>query len=413
MYTKLFDGNRRVLLAMAIAVALAPASVVAKTLGFVITTWKTAMIEDRFIDECPEGYNVGYDEIWWRGISKADRARLTEDGLKSRLDRYFSAIHRGPHGEDVCLNPTVVNDPPLLTAEGKNAYGMNLDGTVDGKATAESCTHQKFTGVDGTAGVDNQMYRLLACTYGFRANGNYEVNANEARKSNGKGVTLIEISGVDNLRHSPNVRVSFYRAIDQYTLDGGGNFTSFASYRIDADDDGTPRYGSTLKGKIENGVLTTEAGDVNLPFYGNYTYMNQLIRKLRLRLELLPNGEAAKGMAAGYYNVDQLMFYIGGLGPIASVGISNCPSIYVAAHQLADGYPDPKTGNCTALSSAFNFEAVAAFIIHPETETSTASVGPLQRFTHYLAGLFQSLGFFKTASAGTVADTAASTVGGR
>lgn len=343
-----------------------------KTLGFVITTWNTGLYESKFIDECPEGFNVGYDEIWWRGLSKADRARLTDNGLKSRLDRYFNAIRRGPNGEDVCMNPTVVKDPPLLTVEGKVSYGANLDGNADGNASPKTCAHENFTGLDGTPGVDNQMYRLLGCIYGFRSYGQFEVNANENRKSNGNGMTLIEITGVDDAKNDKEVEVAFYRAIDQYTLDGGGDFTPFASYRVDAPG-GVPRYGSKVKGRIEDGVLLTEAGDVNLPFYGNYTYMNQEIKDMRLRLELSDDGAKARGMASGYYGVDQLMFYIGGLGPISSTAISNCPSIYVAAHELADGYPDPKTGKCTALSSAYNFSAVAAFIVHPKPNEQTAA----------------------------------------
>ena len=367
---------RRSGLALAAVCALfaGPAVAASKTMGFVITTWNTGLYESKFVDECPEGFNIGYDEIWWRGISKPERARLTENGLKSRLDRYFSAIRRGPNSEDVCMNPTVVKDPPLLTVEGKVSYGVNLDGNDDGSASPKTCQHQNFTGLDGTPGVDNQMYRLLGCIYGFRSYGQFEVNANENRKSNGNGMTLIEVAGVDDPKNDNEVQVSFYRAIDQYTLDGSGNFTPFASYRIDAPG-GKPRYSSSVKGRIENGVLITEPGDVNLPFYGNYTYMSQEIKDMRLRLDVSEDGASAQGMAAGYYGVDQLMFYVGGLGPISSTAISNCPSIYVAAHELADGYPDPKTGKCTALSSSFNFKAVAAFIVHPKTAEQTASSG--------------------------------------
>ena len=101
--------------------------------------------------------------------------------------------------------------------------------------------------------------------------------------------------------------------------------------------------------------------------------MNQEIKDMRLRLELSEDGAKVNGMASGYYGVDQLMFYIGGLGPISSTAISNCPSIYLAAHELADGHPDPQTGKCTALSSAYNFRAVAAFIIHPKAEQTASA----------------------------------------
>ncbi|MFO1426250.1 MAG: hypothetical protein U1F11_04625 [Steroidobacteraceae bacterium] len=359
-----------------------------RTLGFVITVRNIAMNESRFADECPEGFNPGYDELWWRGLSKQDRARLTDNGLKSRLERYFVAIRRGPHGEDVCMHPDSVKDPPLLLAEGKESYGMNLDGEEHGAATPKSCPHENFTGLDGTRGVDNQLFRLLGCVYGFRSYGQYEANENENRKSNGKGMTLIEVSNVDDPRNDDDVLVTFYRSIDQYTLDAAGRFVPFASYRIDAPD-GTPRYRSTLKGRIRDGVLTTEAGDVNLPFYGNYTYMNQLLRDMRLRMEIAPDLASAKGMQAGYYDVEQLMFYIGGLGPIASSAFSNCPSINVAAHQVADGYPDPKTGRCTAISAAFNFSAVAAFIVHPQGAAANGGErGLFARVAGYLRGMF-------------------------
>ena len=372
-----------------VCLASVPASApTSRTLGFVITLRNIAMNETRFADECPEGFNPSYDEIWWHGLSKPDRARLTDNGLKSRLDRYFVAIRRGPHGEDVCMNPTVVKDPPLLLAEGRGAYGMNLDGTTTGEPTPKSCKHAKFTGLDGTPGVDNQLYRLLGCVYGFRSYGQYEANENENRKSNGNGMTLIEVTNVDDPRNDDDVTVTFYRSIDQYTLDVGGKFVPFSSYRIDAPN-GKPRYSSSLKGRIKNGVLTTDAGDVNLPFYGNYTYMNQLLRNMRLRMEIAPNLASAKGMQAGYYDVEQLMFYIGGLGPIASSAISNCPSIYVAAHQIADGYPDPKTGDCTAISAAFNFSAVAAFIVHPDASQSASTAHRIfARVADFFRGLF-------------------------
>jgi hypothetical protein len=44
----------------------------------------------------------------------------------------------------------------------------------------------------------------------------------------------------------------------------------------------------------------------------------------------------------------------------------NCPAMYAAFKQMADGDPDPKTGQCTTISSAYGVEAVPAFLIHPE-----------------------------------------------
>jgi hypothetical protein len=160
-------GPRSALLVAALLISTAPVSLAAEakkdTLAFVVRDWFTAVYEGRFMDECPEGLNLANDEIWWRGLSKKDRARLTDNGLIQNLNRSGIAMRRGAHGEDVCLNPDAVTkpDPEFRTVEGSVSYGANLDGTTDGKATAKSCTHEKFATPDGVKGIDNQLYRLV------------------------------------------------------------------------------------------------------------------------------------------------------------------------------------------------------------------------------------------------------------
>ena len=72
-------------------------------------------------------------------------------------------------------------------------------------------------------------------------------------------------------------------------------------------------------------------------------------------------------MIAGYRDFDNFWDYIRKWEYLSVTGQFSCPAIYVAAKELADGYPDPDTGECTALSSAYTIEAVPSFIIHPET----------------------------------------------
>src|SRR5205823_4710825 len=93
------------------------------TLGFVIRDWYIAMHEGKFMDECPEGLTVGNDEIWWRTTSKEERAKVTGNGLTKSSIRYYEVMDRGKNGEDVCLNPTAIVDPPLRVVEGKIGYG--------------------------------------------------------------------------------------------------------------------------------------------------------------------------------------------------------------------------------------------------------------------------------------------------
>ncbi len=350
-----------------IAASAAPDAGGGKTYGFVVSSWHTGLYESRFMDECPAGLNPGSDELWWRGLSKADRVAKTNNGMIEILDRWRYSIHRGPHGEDVCLNPTVVKDPPLKTAKGNISYGINLDGTTDGHATENTCAHEKFpTSPSGATAVDNQLFRLLGCIEGWRWSfGQVEAGAQEGRRTSGLGMTLIELTGVHNLQNDDNVTVTFYRSVDQFVPDSKGNAIPFSSYRVDMDGN-KPRYGSSVKGKITNGVLTTGPADVTMPFYGNYNYMSQTIQDARISFKLTPDGSAANGEIAGYYPVDQILHYVQNLSAVAASAQDSCPAIYVAAHELADGHKDPKTGNCTSLSTTLLVDAVGAYVIHPD-----------------------------------------------
>ena len=340
-----------------------------QTLGFVVANWDTAIFETKFMDECPEGSALGNDEMWWRGLSRADKDKLTNNGLVQPVDRRFVSVLRGPKGEDVCWNPTLVKEPPLRTIKGKTSYGFNLDGSADGSATPKSCPHQNFTGVDGTAGVDNQLYRLLGCHYGWRHNGVLDTFGNEERRNSGRGVVMLEITGVDDPRNSKAVEVAFYRALDPFPIDSSGRILPHASYRVDTNN-GKPRYGAVAKGRIVDGVLTTTPIDLKLPYYGNSAYAEIALRDMKLQLDLKPGADGkVRGLVGGYYDFDKWWEYMLKIEFLIATGDWSCPALYTAARELADGYPDPKTGDCTAISSAFKIDALPAFIVH-QTQTA-------------------------------------------
>ena len=326
------------------------------TLGFAIVSFKTAGRETPYLEECPGGVAIGNDEIWWKSLSPRDRDRLTDGGEKEPSARRGMATLRGPQGEDVCWNPTVVQDPPMRVVESSRALGFNLEGTTTGEPTAKSCRHRKFIGTDGVARVDNQMWRLVGCIHGWRGNGYIENTADTERRNSSQGVTLIRISGVQTLEDSPAVTVRFYRAADVMPKDSAGNILPYASYRID----GNPRYGATAKGRIRHGVLTTEPLDVRLPYFGNRVETEFLIRDLRLELSLTEIG--AKGLIGGYHDLENWWSYVRRMGYLVETAQFSCPALHAAAHELADGYPDPQTGDCTALSVAYSVEAVRAFV---------------------------------------------------
>lgn len=336
----------------------------ANRLGFVVESWYTAIYDTEYMEECPEGIVIGNDEIWFNALSPEDKDIETGSGTLQVLDlpRRPRQYLRGPNGEDVCWHPETVVDPPMRTVTGKYSYGMNLDGNEDGSATPKTCAHNNFTTPDGKiSGVDNQLYRLMGCVYGYRSEGYLEHHANRERQDESKGTILVDIANVDDPQNDESVEVSFYLSATPLHFDTSGRIVPYGSYHVVKG-----RYGDTVSGSISDGVLTTEPNDVVLPFYGNDGITEMVFRDFRIEMEINGDGTRAKGLWAGYRPVLDFWDYIQKVQHDVPVGQYNCPSLYVAAHELADGYPDPETGECTALSSAFTFEAVAGFIISDE-----------------------------------------------
>jgi hypothetical protein len=340
-------------------------------LGFVVESWRTAIYQTEYMEECPDGIAIGNDEIWYEALSPQEKARWTQGGQLQVLDlpRRSQQYLRGPKGEDVCWSPQSVVDPPMRTVRGRYSYGMNLDGNDDGAATANTCAHENFVGPGGARGIDNQLYRLMGCVYGYRDKGYLEHHANRERQDESKGIILIDVAGVDDPRNDAAVEVTFYLSATTLHFDAKGRIVPFSTYEP------VPgRYGDKVKGRIVDGVLETDPADVTLPIYGNDAATDMVFRGLRLRLRIDADGNRATGLWAGYHPVDSFWDHIQKVQHNVPVGQYDCPALYAAAHKLADGYPDPKTGQCTALSSAFQFDAVAAFVNVPQGQGDGARV---------------------------------------
>ena len=341
-------------------------------LGFVVESWKTAMYETEYMEECPDGIALGNDEIWIDGLSREQKDAVTKGGTLQVLDlpRRPQSYLRGPKGEDVCWSPTSVVDPPMRIVGGRYSYGRNLDGNVDGAATANTCKHGNFSTPDGAPGIDNQLYRLMGCVYGYRDKGYLEHHANRERQDESKGIILIDVAGVDDPRNDPAVEVTFYLSATNLHFDTRGRIVPFSSYEAIRG-----RYGQTVKGRIVDGVIDTTPGDMTLPIYGNDAATDMVFRDFSIEIKMSDDGTRADGMWVGYHPVESFWDHIVKVQHNVPVGQYNCPSMYVAAHELADGYPDPATGKCTALSSAFHFKAVAGFVIAaPTTEAQAERV---------------------------------------
>ena len=347
---------------LAVAIAQPPAK---KTLGLAITSWTTSLYETPDgKEECPDGLNEGGDQIWLKTLTPEQRDKATRHGTLDAVFLRDQAMERGPNGEDICWNPTVIKDPPQKTIQGKKSYGLNLDGTEDGHATPKTCAHEKFVSLDGKTKVDNQWYRVIGCVYGWRKAGGYPEQMPNGELRDGGHPILVKITGIDDLRNSKDVTVTFYHSTDGMVKDSTGAILPNSSYRVEKG------YAYTTHGAIADGVLTTAPVDVHFPFYAHFMHSERFFKDARLRLEIASDGKSAKGVVAGYYDLDSFWSYFARLGELFTVARFSCPATYEAAHRLADGYPDPKTGECTAMSASFDVTAVSGFIIDGDSSTA-------------------------------------------
>jgi hypothetical protein len=311
-------------------------------------------------EECPDGLAKDAREAYVDSLPPSKAAAYKALNFL-QAENYYKAYERGPNGEDVCYRPELIKDPPMPIFKGKLSYGMNLDGEDRGQATPNSCPHENFVTPSGETGIDNQLHRLTGCMRGTRPDGG---------NAGAKGIRLLyfagtayamEITGVEDERNSPDVTVTLTRVLDPLYRTGDADVLPWASYRIDR----SSRDLIVMKGRIADGVLTTDpAPQMRLPHFQLYSWMVKRFRDARFRLKLTADGAA--GSLDGYWNLDNLLPFTGG---------ASCPALYQAALQLADGYPDPKTGRCTALSFSYEVKAVKAFFSKTDESDASGSRG--------------------------------------
>lgn len=265
-------------------------------------------------------------------------------------------------------NPASVIDPKLHLVDGPYAYGFNLDGkgAASPNSFEDPVTHEK--------GIDNQLFRVFGCSKNFRgppANATppmfYGIEWSTLRPS--FPAWLISISGDDLSKDGP-VTVTIDRSIDHVLLDANGNTEAYTTFRVDPD----PRSHNVFQAQLEHGVVTfTDHHALHLvgdPVLVSYLDLTQT----HLRMTLKPNGEIA-GLVGGYQPWEEIFLPIGHGGENfeENQGIDT-PGLYYALKHLADADPDPKTGENRAISVAWQFEAVPAFVVPAQGAGSAAEL---------------------------------------
>jgi hypothetical protein len=321
------------------------------TIGLALTSWRNALYETPTAsEECSLGVQPG----------EVAQFKASTEAME-RLKQYGGTFeNRGPNGETGNFSPLVVEDPlPFSELTTKVGYGVNLDGTQDGHATAKTHAHEKFTSPDGEK-VDNQLARVIGCVQGYRTGGMMSDYYSQEVANFAVNRHLIEITGIHDETNDPSVEVTIYKGYDRLVRTGDDKFVPFLSQRID---ERYPQYVMHTHGRIVDGVLITDPiRNALLPHSSERIIGDREMHDLTLRLKLTPDG--AEGILAGYDNWEH-WYNIHSKRVVSEVGKYTSPSIYRAFMRYADGYPDPKTGQCTYISSAYKVTAVRALIVHP------------------------------------------------
>lgn len=160
-----------------------------------------------------------------------------------------------------------------------------------------------------------------------------------------------------------DVVVTLYKGVDSIPFDSTDHPIPWSVQRIDSR---YPQYVSRTRGRIVKGVLITEPVDQLMGLYQEGGERERQLRDMRLHLNLSETN--AEGIASAYEDLALWWnSFSKSYGPSSNEAAKvSGPSIYAGAQRLADGYPDPQTGACTALSTAYTVKAVRALIVEPD-----------------------------------------------
>lgn len=343
----------------------ASAATAGETRGFVVSWFVNSSYSQE--GDCPDGINWSVDENLRRimkeqGKSDAEIAAIRKQspqGLAMAIMPNRGRIDGKP--VNVYLNPTSVPDPGANIMKGKASFGFNLDGK-DG----DQDFRDPETGEDG---VDNRLFRAIGCFTPHRATPPDLASLGVAdwdMVRDAMPAWLVEISGVDDRQNDDEVQVGVFQAQEPIMRSAaGGGPESDMTYRVDPN----PRHQNLVRGRIKDGVITTDPFALNMMFDPE-SIPEYYFRDARLRLRIEPDG-TLRGILGGYHDWKKLYWGFAATGVFGESVVSmDMPAIYYLLRKLAEAYPDPKTGENTAISASYELRAVPAFVVRNSSLSS-------------------------------------------
>ena len=349
--------------------------------GFIVSDISYVLSKDSAeTGACPVGQTIGVADMFKATPEGHRREGESDADYTRRVAQGAAALETASNGQNECQFPELTTpDPHHYTVTGKDVHvngGIDLDGQVSrvtGRASPGTCSHDDFTTFDGRKGVDNQFFRAVGCMPSFQPTGSSVPWAIEMLT--GSWGILIALAGVDDIHNASEVEMDINANADPIKLSPNRVPLAYATYTIHQD----PRFHSHVKGRIVNGVLTTEPFDLALPKITNNVHFVRTLKHARIEATLSSDG-VLDGYIAGYTPVADMYDFqfalrngtteTGTPSPPrrASIGKSlgfTCRGIFHALQQLADGDPDPATGRCTSISTQYHFQAIPAFVVEP------------------------------------------------
>ena len=341
-----------------------------ETLGFVLVDFSFDQPEMP-AGACPDGWNLDERDLYAKGLAARDPKAAA--AVLPGFD--YVKADRKQGGPDMCKEPARFDADPHYTVQGLAvATGFDLDG-VDSTPAAPgtgACAHADFAGPKGERGVDNQLWLALGCIKGYARGGTIdEFAVNNIRE--GQRTILVRLSGVDDRQNDDHVELGIFSSPDPIPVDATGAMLDRASLSITGD----PRHRNVVDARIANGIVEAGPFDLRLDFKGQYLVGEYALRDAKVRLELLPDG-TLRGVLGGYWDFEQFYdIYARQATRLGAMTVGfRCPGMYGAVKRLADAFPDPATGACTAISTAFRLAGVPAFVIEAEAHKETADDAP-------------------------------------
>jgi len=262
------------------------------------------------------------------------------------------------------INPFGAPDPGMQQVTGKIAEGFDLDGKVDTGG---------FVSPTGERGVDNAYYRAYGCNMSYRGAPYHAYLSMRGidKMQEGLFTIVIRLSGNADPMNDDDVTLEIGYSPDKVAKNAIGGINSEYSFRLVT----TTQY-SKVKARIKDGVLETlPLDELRVPDFAWFqaNVGEALYRKARIRLAITADG-ALTGLLAGYRDWREVYakdtWNQGQPEPNSATTREvfyhqNQIGMYYALKRNADGFPDPQTGRNTAISMAYRFTAVPAFVIDP------------------------------------------------